>query len=118
QMWVLPDTEGIDPGYAQRDINTDLDRGGLQPIASGQGHDAAISIRQRDAVLWGGRLKPGEQVEVPDGPNVHLFVALGDLTLEGAGVWEQGDAARMHGVGSPRLSAGSTGADLLIWVTG
>src|SRR5688500_9372294 len=55
QMWVLPDTERVDPGYEQRDINTELDKGGLQPIASGQGHDAAITIRQRDAVLWGGR---------------------------------------------------------------
>ena len=60
QMWVLPDTERITPGYEQLDINAELDRGGLQPIASGQGHDAAISIRQRDAVLWGGRLKAGE----------------------------------------------------------
>ena len=50
QMWVLPDTERIDPGYQQLDINAELDGGGLVPIASGQGHDAAISIRQRDAV--------------------------------------------------------------------
>ena len=59
QMWVLPDTERIDPGYEQLDINDELAKGGLVPIASGPGHDAAISIRQRDAVLWGGRLQPG-----------------------------------------------------------
>ena len=34
QMWVLPDTERIDPGYEQLDINGELDKGGLQPIAS------------------------------------------------------------------------------------
>ena len=62
QMWVPPDTERIDPGYEQLDINAELDKGGLVPIASGQGHDAAISIRQRGAVLWGGRLKAGEAV--------------------------------------------------------
>ncbi len=56
QMWVPPDTESIDPGYEQLDINAELDKGGLVPIASGKGHDAAISIRQRGAVLWGGRL--------------------------------------------------------------
>ena len=77
QMWVLPDTERIDPGYEQHDINAELDKGGIQPIASGQGHDAAISIRQRGAVLWGGRLKPGEIVSVPDGRHAHLFVAAG-----------------------------------------
>src|SRR5947209_11545742 len=60
QMWVVPDTNSIAPGYQQLDINTELAKGGLIPIASGRGHDAAISIRQRGAVLWGGRLQAGE----------------------------------------------------------
>ncbi|MBI5197784.1 MAG: pirin family protein, partial [Nitrospirae bacterium] len=62
QMWVVPDKERIDPGYEQVDINPQLERGGLVPIASGRGHEAAITIRQRHAVLWGGRLKPAEFV--------------------------------------------------------
>jgi redox-sensitive bicupin YhaK (pirin superfamily) len=117
QLWVLPDAEGIDPGYAQRDINGELDAGGLHPIASGQGHDAAIPISQRDAVLWGGRLDAAEAVAVPDGRHVHLFVARGDADLEGAGTLGEGDAARLVGAGSPRLVAGDDGAEVLIWVT-
>lgn len=117
QMWVPPDTERIDPGYQQRDINAELDRGGLQPVASGKGHDAAISIRQRDAVLWAGRLQPGEAVAVPDAPRVHVFVARGDASLEGAGPLAEGDAARLTGAGSPTLTAGATGAEVLIWET-
>ena len=117
QMWVPPDTERIDPGYEQLDINAELDKGGLQPIASGQGHDAAISIRQREAVLWGGRLKPGETVSVPDGRNAHLFVAVGEAVLEGAGDLAEGDAVRLTGAGSPKLTAGPEGAEVLIWVT-
>src|SRR5437660_2590563 len=77
QMWVLPDTERIDPGYEQLDINPQLDRGGLVPIASGRGHEGAISIRQSRAALWGGRLTPGETIQVPDGSAVHVFVARG-----------------------------------------
>ena len=117
QMWVLPDTERVDPGYEQLDINRELDKGGLQAIASGQGHDAAISIRQRDAVLWGGRLKPGETVTVPEGRNVHLFLAVGDADLEGAGSLVEGDAARLVAAGSPKLTAGPSGSEVLIWVT-
>jgi redox-sensitive bicupin YhaK (pirin superfamily) len=45
QMWVVPDTERISPGYEQLDIGAELDKGGLVPIASGRGHDAAISMR-------------------------------------------------------------------------
>src|SRR5271165_910961 len=77
QMWVVPDTERVDPGYEQLDINRELGQGGLHTIASGKGHDSAISIRQRDAVLWGGRLNAGEAVSVPDGAHAHLFVATG-----------------------------------------
>jgi redox-sensitive bicupin YhaK (pirin superfamily) len=116
-MWVPPDTERIDPGYEQRDINAELDKGGLQPIASGQGHDAAITIRQGDAVLWGGRLQPGERVAVPDGRHAHLFVAVGSAALEGAGELAEGDAVRLTGAGSPALVAGSYGAEVLVWVT-
>ncbi len=117
QMWVLPDTERVDPGYEQLDINAELDRGGLQPIASGRGHDAAISIRQSGAVLWGGRLKPVEVVAVPEGRHVHLFVAAGTVDLDGAGRLSEGDAARLLEAGTPALTAGASGAEVLIWVT-
>jgi redox-sensitive bicupin YhaK (pirin superfamily) len=117
QMWVPPDTTGIEPSYEQRDINEALATGGLHPIASGQGHEGAVAIHQRDAVLWGARLSPGEAVEVPDGGHVHLFVALGSADLEGAGALAEGDAARLTRAGSRGLVAGDDGAEVLIWVT-
>ncbi len=117
QMWVSPDTESIDPGYEQLDINAELDKGGLVPIASGRGHDAAISIRQRGAVLWGGRLGAGESVVVPDDRHVHLFVPRGTAHLDVAGPLSTGDAVRLTNAGSPTLTAGSGGAEVLLWAT-
>ena len=117
QMWVQPDTAAADAGYQQLDINAELDRGGLVPIASGQGHDAAIAIRQGGAVLWGGRLRPDEIVAVPDAPHSHVFVARGEATLEGGGLLVEGDAARLTGAGDPTLRAGAGGAEVLIWAT-
>ena len=118
QMWVLPDAQGIDPGYQQLDINPELDKGGLVPIASGRGHNAAIAIRQKGAVLWGGRLKPGETVSVPDSQFVHVYVARGRANLENAGFLEKGDAVRLTGAGSPQLTADLIeGAEILIWQT-
>jgi quercetin 2,3-dioxygenase len=117
-MWVLPDTEGVDPGYQQLDINPELDKGGLVPIASGRGHNAAIAIRQQGAVLWGGRLKPGETVTVPDGQFVHLYVARGGANLENAGYLTRGDAVRLTAAGAPALTADPVaGAEVLIWQT-
>jgi redox-sensitive bicupin YhaK (pirin superfamily) len=95
QMWVVPDTERISPAYEQLDINAQITKGGLVPLASGRGHDAAISIRQKDAVLWVGRLKPGEMATVPDSRFVHVFVPRGAVDIESVGRLEAGDSARL-----------------------
>ena len=118
QMWVLPDTESVAPSYEQLDINGELDKGGLVAIASGKGHDAAIGIRQRDAVLWGGRLQPGERVELPDATHVHLYVARGAVDLDGGGRLDPGDAARLVAAGAPAVVADvEAGAEVLVWET-
>jgi quercetin 2,3-dioxygenase len=115
QMWVVPDTPSIDPGYEQLDVGDQLAAGGLVAVASGRDHDAAIRIHQRGATLWVGRLAAAETVAVPDAPYVHLFVGRGEVTLEGAGPLAEGDAARLTGAGSPALTAGASGAEVLIW---
>jgi redox-sensitive bicupin YhaK (pirin superfamily) len=117
QMWVPPDTESIAPSYEQRDVNGELDKGGLRPIASGRGDEGAIAIRQRDAMLWGARLRPGEASSVPDGAHVHLFVAAGEADLHDTGVLAAGDAARLSRAGPLALTAGRSGAEILVWVT-
>lgn len=116
QMWVAPDTEQINPAYEQLDINAQIARGGLVPLASGRGHHAAISIRQKDAVLWVGRLKAGETVAVPDARFVHVFVPKGAADLEGVGRLEAGDSARLVSAGSRQLVAdAAAGAEVLVW---
>jgi quercetin 2,3-dioxygenase len=117
QMWVLPDTPGVQPGYEQRDINADLAAGGLVAIASGQGHPTAISIHQRGAVLWGARLMAGRTVTLPSDPHVHLFVALGSGALhDGVELW-QGDGVRFTNVDSATFTAANDGAEILVWAT-
>ena len=115
QMWVVPDTEKVRPAYDQRDINSELARGGLVPVASGMGHDAAIGIRQEGAVLWAARLAPGEQVTLPDAPFVHLYVARGSVSCEGAGELAAGDAARIAFTPGLAATAGTAGAEILAW---
>jgi quercetin 2,3-dioxygenase len=118
QMWVLPDTESIKPEYEQLDINGELAKGGLVPIASGRGDSSAISIRQKDAVLWGGRLKKDEVVKLPDAKHVHLYVAKGGAALEGAGDLKAGDSVRLTAAGTPKLTADpKEGAEVLVWQT-
>lgn len=117
QMWVLPDEAGIAPSYEQMEIDDELMRGSLVPVASGRpGHETAIRIKNRHAALWAARLAPGQSVIVPDAPFNHLFVARGEADLEGAGPLVEGDAVRLTGTGGQRLTATTPdGAEVLIW---
>jgi len=118
QMWVVPDTEKIAPGYDQLDIGNALESGALLVVASGMPrhrHDSAISMRQEHATLYAARLAPGAGTVSPVAPLAHLFVARGSVELEGAGVFGTGDAARITGADGQRVTAGPDGAEVLMW---
>jgi redox-sensitive bicupin YhaK (pirin superfamily) len=121
QMWVLPDTAGIEPSYEQQDVGESLAGGGLVAVASGRGHDDAVAIHQRDAVLWAARLAPEESVAMPDAPHVHLFVARGSGALASADderrELETGAAGRLRDEAGARFEAGPGGAEVLVWET-
>jgi quercetin 2,3-dioxygenase len=117
QMWVVPDEQGISPGYEQLEIDDALLRGGLVPVASGMpAHEgaAAIRIKNKYAALYAARLPAGGQVQLPDAPFVHLFLARGRVSLEGAGTLDEGDAVRLSGVGGQRVTAADA-AEILVW---
>lgn len=119
QMWVPPDTQGIPPGYEQKDVSDALATGELVPVASGQGHAGAVTIHQRDAVLWVGRLAADKVVDVPAAAHVHLHVAVGQGRLSSGDELLAGDAARLTGVadGDLQFTAGPEGAEVVIWQT-
>ncbi|MEU9130844.1 pirin family protein [Kitasatospora sp. NPDC048540] len=118
QMWTIPDAAGTVPGYEQLDINDQLDQGGWTTLASGMPkHSAqrAIGIRQKHAALHVARVRAGETLELATAPFVHLYVARGELSVEGAGLLGEGDAVRIAGAEGQRVTAGPEGAEVLQW---
>jgi redox-sensitive bicupin YhaK (pirin superfamily) len=118
QMWVLPDRARLEPGYEQLEIDDARLRSGLVVVASGMPRDAdqaAVRIQQRHAALLASRLDPGSSVQLPSAPFVHVYVARGDVTLEGAGPLATGDAVRVTAADGQRLTAGPEGAEVLLW---
>jgi redox-sensitive bicupin YhaK (pirin superfamily) len=116
QMWVRPDRFDLSPSYEQAEV--DLSTGELVPIASGLPHHAtstAIRINQESAGLSVARLAPGETVALPAAPYLHLFVARGSATLEGAGDLGTADAVRLTATDGGRITAGPDGAELMVW---
>jgi len=117
QMWVVPDEPGRTPGYQQLEIDGELLAGGLVTVASGMpahGDASAITIGNRYAALHAARLQPGQTVDLPDAPYLHVFAARGEVTLEEGIALNQGDAARISEAGGLRLTA-TTPAEILVW---
>jgi redox-sensitive bicupin YhaK (pirin superfamily) len=115
QMWVVPDTAGIDPGYEQLDVNAALAGGGLVEVASGRGTPGAIHLHQAGAAMSVARLAAGEKATVPAAPFVHVFAARGAVAL-GEDYLDEGDAARLTGAGRIELTATSD-AEVIVWET-
>ena len=117
QMWVVPDEAGTAPGYEQLEIDDDLLSGALVPVASGMDRHAgaaAIRITNRFAALHAARLQPGQSVQLPDAPYLHLFIARGGVSLEGAGDLGTGDAVRCTATGGQRVTTLEL-AEILVW---
>jgi quercetin 2,3-dioxygenase len=117
QMWVVPDENNITPGYEQLEIDHELLSGGLVPVASGMDkHNGASAIRinNKYAALHAARLQPGQSIELPEAPFLHLFVPRGSVSLEGAGALGTGDAVRFTATGGQKVTA-TEPAEILVW---
>jgi redox-sensitive bicupin YhaK (pirin superfamily) len=114
QMWIVPDTPGRTPGYQQQEIGDELASGSLVTVASGDNDDAAITLGNSSATLYGARLQPGNNVEIPEAPYLHLFVPLGGVTLEDVGKLDSGDALRFTDCGGRRVTAVEP-SEILFW---
>lgn len=116
QMWVAPDTDDLDPSYAERDLTSELAGGDLFVAASGMARDratSAVSIANRFAALHIAAPKVGASVTLPAAGFGHLYLARGAVTL-GDETLSQGDAVRFTGAGDQQITAVDD-AEILYW---
>ena len=117
QSWVRPDVAGVVPAYAQREVAPHALAADWVPVASGSTVEAAISLGSAASTLWVTTLRPGEWRELPEAAYAHLFVAVGEIEVEGVGVLAEGDALRVTGRAALRIS-GRRPSELLTWGMG
>lgn len=84
QIWVLPDTEGIDPGYEQKAFTDDEKRNQLRLVASRDGRDGSITVHQ-DLALYASLLDQGAWVTHRPAPGRRAWIQLagGAVTVNG-----------------------------------
>ena len=85
QIWMFPDKRGYTPAYDQKHFDAAEKRGKLRLVASPDGRDGSVQIRQ-DNELYATLLASGEAVKHTLKPERHAYVqvARGSVTLNGA----------------------------------
>jgi len=93
QIWMFPAEKGQKPTYDQKNFSEAEKRGKLRLIASTDGRDGSVKIRQ-DNELYATVLGAGESVKHELKPERHAYVqvARGSVTLNGTAL-ETGDGA-------------------------
>ena len=114
QIWMFPDRKGHKPAYDQKHFSADDKRGRLRLVASPDGRDDSIRIRQ-DNELFAAVLGPGETVKHELKPErfAYVQVAKGSLILNGKAL-ETGDGAAISAEKSLELT-GVKDAEVLLF---
>jgi hypothetical protein len=84
QVWIMPESNGLEPGYEQKYIDPAEKKGKLRLIASRAGGDGAVKINQ-DVLVYSSILGPDEAAsyELGSGRHAWLQVVKGSLNLNG-----------------------------------
>jgi redox-sensitive bicupin YhaK (pirin superfamily) len=114
QIWMFPDKTGHKPAYDQKNFSQDEKRGKLRLVASPDGRDGSVKIRQ-DNELYATVLGPGESVAHELKPERHAYVqvARGSVKLNGKTL-EAGDGAAISQEKALEL-AGVRDAEVLVF---
>ncbi len=114
QIWIQPDRLNIVPGYEQKHFDAEARRGRLCLLASGDGRDGSLSMRQ-DADLYGSLLPADAAVEhaFAGGRRGWVQVARGEVEFNGHSL-HAGDGAAIEGEAAVRIRA-ATEAEFLLF---
>jgi hypothetical protein len=97
QIWILPEQEGLEPSYEQKNF-PEADRlNTLRLIVSRDGADGSVTVHQ-DAFLYSSILETGRSISYEPEPDRHLWLQLtrGAVTVLGEPL-AQGDGAAISG---------------------
>src|SRR5688572_26385835 len=105
QIWILPDTVGLEPGYEQKAFSEEERRGRLRLIASNDGREGSVTVHQ-DVSLFASILDAGESVKYDMDQNRYgwIQVARGAIAVNGQYA-RQGDGAIAMGETSLEIVA-------------
>ncbi|SMF38600.1 hypothetical protein SAMN02745866_02449 [Alteromonadaceae bacterium Bs31] len=120
QIWVVPETKGIAPGYEQKHFfESAQDEGVLKLVGSRQGREGSITIHQ-DVDLYAARVKEegaSLNFDAREGRKVWVQMVNGELSLNGE-VVKEGDGIAFEGAQTLHFGQAKNAEFLLFDMTG
>lgn len=115
QIWILPDGEGHQPGYEQKNFPREQKRGRLLLIASPDGAEGSVRLNQ-DASVYATVLGAGERVTHTLSPGRHAWVQVvsGEVEVNGEAL-QAGDGAAISHERNVGLSAVGAETELILF---
>ena len=114
QIWIMPNKQGINPSYEQKQIPIEEKTGRFRLVASADGREDSVVIQQ-DVSLYVTLLDKEQSVEYLVKPErkVYLHVASGDIKVNSISLSE-GDGARISAEAALSVK-GETNAEVLLF---
>jgi redox-sensitive bicupin YhaK (pirin superfamily) len=75
QIWILPESKNVAPGYEQRSYSSAERQGRLKLVGSRDGREGSVTIHQ-DVALYAGLLGKGDRVKHALAPGRHAWLQL------------------------------------------
>jgi quercetin 2,3-dioxygenase len=100
QIWIIPEREGLEPGYEQKAFADEDKNGKFRLVASRDGRDGSLTVH-RDVDLYAALLSGGQQAThtLRAGRGAWVHVARGAVTLNGTPL-KAGDGASLSTPGA------------------
>jgi redox-sensitive bicupin YhaK (pirin superfamily) len=117
QIWILPNQQGVTPGYEQKFFSDEQKRGKFCLVASEHGEEDSVSLHQ-DTNIYAALLDGDEQItfEIPTSRKAWVHVAQGSVEMNGYSLHE-GDGAAIDSAETLKFSQGSNAEILLFSLT-
>lgn len=113
QIWILPEEQGLEPGYVQRSFAEGLSAEGLTLLVSPDGANNSLTINQDAKISFGGFAKgKGTKLDVSADRALWIQVVSGDLTINKDKL-RNGDALSLEGGGVLDISANEKSSFIL-----
>lgn len=93
QIWLLPESRNLTPGYEQREFPLEQKKGRFQLVASRDGREGSVTVHQ-DVELYAAQIYAADEIthQLKTGRAAWVQVARGEVTLNGTTL-KQGDGA-------------------------